>query len=59
MDEFVTNFTSLLQYVPYIQEDIVEVKCFVSSLPIFMRERPEFDNLRMMDEAIRKVRIFH
>eukprot|EP00253_Pinus_taeda_P002531 PITA_02531 len=57
MDEFITKFTSLLCYVPYIREEKAKVQRFVSSLPQTMRERIEFDSLKTMDEAIRKARI--
>eukprot|EP00253_Pinus_taeda_P021979 PITA_21979 len=56
MDEFITQFTSLLRYVPYIQEK-AKVQWFVSSLPLAMRERIEFDNLKTMDEVIQEARI--
>eukprot|EP00253_Pinus_taeda_P015903 PITA_15903 len=57
MDEFVTRFTSLLRYVPYIREEKEKVQRFVSSLPPYMWERIEFDNAKSMDEVIRKARI--
>ena len=57
IDEFVTKFTSLLRYVPYIREEKAKVQRFVSSLPLAMRERIEFDNSKTMDEAIRKARL--
>jgi len=57
IDEFIARFTSLLRYVPYIREEKAKVKIFVSSLPLYIRERIEFDNPRTMDEAIRKARI--
>lgn len=57
MDEFITHFTSLLRYVPYIRADKAKVQRFVSSRPASMRERIEFDNPKTMDEAIRKGRI--
>eukprot|EP00253_Pinus_taeda_P011207 PITA_11207 len=57
MDEFITRFTSLLRYVPYIREEKAKVQRFVSSLPPYMRERTEFDNPKSMVEVIRKVRI--
>eukprot|EP00253_Pinus_taeda_P023108 PITA_23108 len=57
MDEFITRFTSLLRYVPYIREEKAKVQRFVSSLPPYMRERIEFDNSKLMDEVIRKARI--
>eukprot|EP00253_Pinus_taeda_P009062 PITA_09062 len=57
MDEFITRFTSLLHYVPYIRQEKVKVQRFVSNLPPYMRERIEFDNPKSMDEVIRKARI--
>jgi len=57
MDEFITRFTSLLRYVPYIQDEKAKVQRFVSSLPLSMRERIEFDNPKTMDEVILKARI--
>eukprot|EP00253_Pinus_taeda_P012699 PITA_12699 len=57
MDEFINRFTSLLFYVPYLKEEKAKVQRFVSSLPMYMRERIEFDNPKSMDEAIRKARI--
>eukprot|EP00253_Pinus_taeda_P016051 PITA_16051 len=57
MDEFITRFTSLLRYVPYIREEKDKVQRFVSSLPLYMREMIEFDNPKAMDEAIHKARI--
>eukprot|EP00253_Pinus_taeda_P002532 PITA_02532 len=59
MDEFITCFTSLLRYVPYIREEKGKVQRFVSSLPAYMRERIEFDNPKSMDEVIRKARIYY
>eukprot|EP00253_Pinus_taeda_P012645 PITA_12645 len=57
MDEFITHFTSLLRYVPYIREEKAKVQRFVSSLPPYMRERIEFGNPKSMDEVIQKARI--
>eukprot|EP00253_Pinus_taeda_P029666 PITA_29666 len=57
IDQFVTKFTSLLRYVPYIREEKAKVQRFVSSLPLTMRERIEFDNPKTMDEAIQKARL--
>eukprot|EP00253_Pinus_taeda_P022079 PITA_22079 len=57
MDEFINHFTSLLRYVPYLKEEKAKVQRFVTSLPMYMRERIEFDNPRTTDEAICKARI--
>jgi len=52
MDEFITKFTSLLRYVPYIREEKAKVQCLISSLLAFMKKKLEFDNPKMMDEAV-------
>eukprot|EP00253_Pinus_taeda_P027125 PITA_27125 len=57
MDEFITCFTSLLRYVPYIREEKAKVQRFVRSLPPYMREMIEFDNPKSMYDVIRKARI--
>lgn len=57
MDEFITRFTSLLRYIPYIREEKAKVQRFVSSFPPYMRERIDFNNPKSMDEAICKARI--
>lgn len=54
MDDFITCFTSLLCYVPYIQEEKAKLHRFVSSLSLGMRERIEFDNPKTMEKAICK-----
>ena len=54
IDDFVTKFTSLLRYVPYLREEKAKVQRFLSSLPAHMRERIEFVNPQTMDQAIRK-----
>lgn len=57
MDEFVTNFTSLLRYVPYIREEKSKVHHLTSGESIFMKGQFEFDNPKTMDEAILKGQI--
>lgn len=57
MDEFITKFTSLLRYVPYIREEKAKVQRFVNSLHLVMREMIEFDNPKTIDEVIRKAMI--
>ena len=57
MDEYITKFTSLLRYVPYLRDEKAKVQRFLSSLPTHMKERIEFINSRTMDEEIRKPRM--
>ena len=57
MDEFSTNFTSLLRYVPYLKDEKEKVQRLLSSLPSHMKERIEFVNTKTIDEVIRKARM--
>ena len=57
MDDYVTKFTSLLRYVPYLREEKAKVQRFLSSPPTRMRGRIEFVNPQTMDEAIRKAQM--
>ena len=57
MDEYITKFTSLLRYVPYVREEKAKVQMFLSTFPTHMKERIEFVNPRTMDEEIRKERM--
>lgn len=54
MDEFITKFTYLLSYFPYIQNEKSKVQWFISNLPILMKEPIEFDNPKTMDVVVRK-----
>ena len=55
MDNFITKFTSLLQYVPYIREEKAKVQTFISIVLLFMKEHLEFDNLKTTNKVIQKV----
>jgi len=57
IDKFITKFTSLLRYVPYIRDEKAKVQWFTNNLPTFMKEKLEFDNPKTMDEPIRKAQI--
>ena len=57
IDEFVTKFTNLLRYVPYIREEKEKVQRFLNCLPTMYKQKIEFDNPKTMDEAVRKARL--
>eukprot|EP00253_Pinus_taeda_P029718 PITA_29718 len=59
MDEFITRFTSLLHYMPYIREEKAKVQRFFNSLPASTRETIKFDNPKTMDKVIRKAKFFY
>lgn len=51
-EEYVKWFTSLLQYVPYMQEEKANIQWFISSLPNFMKEKLEFNYPKSMDDVV-------
>ena len=57
MDEYITKFTSLLRYVPYVREEKAKVQRFLSTFPTHMNERIEFVNPRTVEEEIWKERM--
>jgi len=59
MDEYVKRFTSLLCYVPYMQEEKAKIHHFIGSLPNFVKEKLELDYPRSMDDAMWKACIFY
>ena len=57
MDEYITKFTSLLRYIPYLIDEKAKVQWFLSSFPTHMEEQIEFMNPMTMDEEILKARM--
>ena len=57
MDEYITKFTSLLRYIPYLRDEKAKDQQCLSSFPTHMNERIEFVNPKTMDEEIRKERM--
>lgn len=54
MEYILASFTSLLWYVPYIQEQKAKVQPFTSSFPTHMKEQVEFDNPRTTGYIVRR-----
>ena len=59
VDEYVARFTSLLRYVPYMQEEKAKIQRFIHNLPNFMKEKLEFDYPKTMDNVVRNARIYY
>ena len=55
MKEPNSKFLSLLRYVPYIVDEKPKVQRFLSCLPYHIKDRIEYDNLKNLEEAMRKV----
>ena len=54
MKEICSKFLSLLHYVPYIIDEKPKIQHFLSCLPLMFKERIEYNNLKTMEEALRK-----
>ena len=54
MKELNSKFLSLLRYVPYIVDEKPMVQWFLSCLPYHIKDRIEYDNLKTLEEAMRK-----
>ena len=54
MKELCNKFLSLLCYVPYIIDEKPKIQCFLSCLPLMFKERIEYDNPIILEEAMRK-----
>ena len=55
MKELNSKCLSLLRYVPYIVYEKPKVQRFLSCLPYHIKDRIEYDNLKTLEEAMRKV----
>ena len=54
LKELCSKFLSLLCYVPYIIDEKPKIKRFLSCFTIMFKERIEYDNPKMLEEAMRK-----
>ena len=55
MKELSSKFLSLLRYVPYIIDEKHNIQRFLSCLRASFKDRIQFDNLKTLEEAMRKV----
>ena len=54
MKEICSKFVSLLRYIPYIIDEKNRIQRFLSCFPTMFKEQIEYDNLKMLEEAMRK-----
>ena len=54
MKELSSKFLSLLRYAPYIIDEKQKIQRFLNCLPASFKDRIEFDNLKTLEEAMRK-----
>ena len=54
MKELSSKFSSLLCYVPYIIDEKPKIQCFLIFFPMMFKERIQYDNLKTLEEEMRK-----
>ena len=59
MEEYVNRFLELLRYVRYIKDEKVKVQCFLSVFPQSYKDKIEFYEPIILEEAIRKDKYFY
>jgi hypothetical protein len=56
VEEYVNKSLELLRYIPYIKEEKEKVQRFINGLPKDYQNMIEFDELRTLEDTIRKAR---
>ena len=54
MKELYSKFLCLLHYVPYIIDEKTKIQCFLGCFPLMFKERIEYDNMKTLEEEMRK-----
>ena len=57
MDSFINIFLDLLQYVPYIKDEKVNIQQFLGCIPPNFREKIEFERPKNIDTTLHKSRL--
>ena len=57
IEDSIIKFLNLQKYVPYLKEDKAKFQRFISCLPQFYKDKLEYDNPKIMDEAIRREKL--
>jgi len=54
MKKLCSKFLSLLRYVPYLIDEKPKIQRFLNCLPLTFKDRIEYENPKMLEEAMRK-----
>jgi len=58
-EEYTTKFLELLRYAMYLTDEKVKVQIFVSGFPLKFRDQIEYDEPRLLEEVIGKLKHFY
>jgi len=56
VEEHISILFELLRCVPYIKEEKANIKRFISGLSVALKDMIEFDEPRLLEEAVRKLK---
>ena len=59
MKELCSKFLSLIRYVPYIIDEKPKIQHFPNCFPLMFKERIEYENPKMLEEAMRKMNLYY
>ena len=54
MDKLANKYLELLSFMLYIRDENIEIQHFLSTLPCSYHDRIEFEELKTLDDIIRK-----
>jgi len=53
-EEYTSRFLEFLRYIPYLKEEKVNIQRFISGLSVTFKDKIEYDEPILFEEAIRK-----
>jgi hypothetical protein len=59
IDEYERIFLELLKYVPFIKDEAVKIKRYLSELPPSISEKIQYDDPKTMEETIRRAKCLY
>jgi hypothetical protein len=54
IDEYEKRFLELLKYVSFIKHETIKIQIYLSGIPSFISDKIQYDNLKTMEDTIRK-----
>lgn len=58
-EEYTTKFLELLKYVPYLKDEKVEIKWYISGLPLAFKDQIEFEYPWTLEYVIKKLKHYY
>jgi hypothetical protein len=59
IDEYERRFLELLKYVSFIKDEQVNIKMYLSGLPLIINDKIQYDDPKTIEETIRRARFLY